>query len=475
MTGFLIFIGVLFFICGYSIMKNISNPKFIGLISGIFLIFSGLALIIQSLQTRITYSPADCVSLIDEYNTLKKQQENEKNNKFIIKPFFFTCGISGKGINCTRLFQSPVLIGAFTTTSPPISLTATGGVNNCTFAVHNLTSTKFNDINDAYTAFRLTSDCKGLDVLYSLDGRVQYIFYKEINPMCYHQLYTDLNQNITLWDGKTNWQDIPKNPLFPPLTCTVLPCIEGVPSAETRPYYIQISRNGFIYYFKNNNWVQVNQTSFWGGRMAPPLTNMLVYRGSPDKTPDLLDPKKNPLVMKDQSVAYFDINAASNNFDLYWKNKASDIATDVLQGFTKIGTIDCSVMTNDGVVAYGPNPLLKYMNRTWVKIYNSTINQDRDILTDKEIQLLQSPFTSAQEEAYFKSIQDGYNKCQDALDKFKNEKQKKLYILIGGGVMASFGFCILLLSQVQSAFSKNRQNQPQSSGFQLSASGKHAI
>jgi hypothetical protein len=115
------------------------------------------------------------------------------------------------------------------------------------------------------------------------------------------------------------------------------------------------------------------------------------------------------------------------------------------------------------------------MNRTWVKIYNSTINQDRDILTDKEIQLLQSPFTSAQEEAYFKSIQDGYNKCQDALDKFKNEKQKKLYILIGGGVMASFGFCILLLSQVQSAFSKNRQNQPQSSGFQLSASGKHAI
>lgn len=412
--------------------KNLTDPRLIGIVTGIFLILSGISMAVKSATTKIEYQPADCDAITDEYN---KQQQQQKKTNFIIKPFFFTCGIYGKGTNCSRLFNPPVIVGAFTTTSAPINPSTTGGTNACTFAIHDLTKTTFNDVSDAYTAFLITDDCKGLDVLYSLDGRVQYIFYKEVSRMCYRALYSDVNQEIALWDGKTAWSNIPRNPLYPPLTCSVLPCIEGDPSTTdtlNRPYYIRISRNGYVYYFKNNAWIRVNPTSFWvtANKTAPPLTNMLVYRGSPDRTPDLLSVDKNPLVDPQKPVAYFDINAVSNGsyFDLYWKEVASSVATDAMQGFTKIGTIDCSVMSNDGVVAFGPNPLLNYMNRTWVKIYD--VDADKDILSDDEKKMDQSASTST------KDIGIKYLECQDKYNKWQTTKKNNdIFKYVGIGLI----------------------------------------
>lgn len=476
LEGLLLLFGVLLilFICGFGaigkmVFKNLTDPKFIGIAVGAFIIMAGVGMLITYSKTQVTYEPGDCSPLQIELDKMTKIKEARQGKSVVIKPFFFTCGIYGKGTNCARMFDPPVIGGAFTLTlGPSVNRNATGGTNACTFVIHDLTQTTFTDVSDAYTAFRYTDDCKALDVLYSLDGRIQYVFYKSVSPMCYHALHADLNQNIALWDGKTDWTTVQRNPLFPPMTCTVLPVIEGVPSNTdtlNRPFYIRISRNGYVYYFKNiydfkNNgafqysWVQVNPTNFWTatGKTAPPLTNILVYRGSPDKTPDLLSPEKNPRVVQNQSVAYIDINAVANGsyFDLYWKDLASYTATDVMQGFTKIGTIDCSVMSDDKVVPYGPNPLLQYMNRTWVK-FNEI---DDAIMTDEEKARFTSDFDHPSQAAYYQALQDKLTECNN--NNIPKEKEYKKYqtmkktILIIGASLTIIGLLICGIATIMS-------------------------
>jgi len=443
---------------GKMVFGKLTDPKLIGIVVGASILMSGVGTLIKYTQIQVTYEPGDCSAVQTELDKMTKIKEARQGKSVVIKPFFFTCGIYGKGTNCERLFDPPKISGAFTPTPrPAINMNATGGVNACTFAIHDLTQTTFTDVSDAYTAFRYTDDCKALDVLYSLDGRIQYVFYKSVSPMCYHALYADLNQNIALWDGKTDWTTIQRNPLFPPMTCTVLPVIEGAPNNTdtlNRPFYIRISRNGYVYYFKDNAWMQVNPTNFWTatGKTAPPLTNILVYRGSPDKTPDLLSPDKNPRVVPNQSVAYIDINAVANGsyFDLYWKDLASYTATDAMQGFTKIGTIDCSVMSNDKVVPYGPNPLLQFMNRTWVK-FNEI---DDAIMTDEEKATFTSEFDHPSQAAYYKALQDKLTECNNANIPKDNEHKKnvtiKKTILIIGVVLILVGVIICGIAAIMS-------------------------
>lgn len=422
---------VIFLIVGYSstkgIVSSISNTAtsvfsaFTNM--SVWIIMMAFASILSGIFLIRYYSSAisppqtpECVSILAAY------QKQQKLKQFFIKPFFYTCGIYGKGTDCQKLFNPPVIVGNFSSFSPNIltNTTTTGGTNNCKFQIHDLTTQTFNDISDAYTSFVYTEDCQALDLLHSLDGRVQYIFYKSVEPMCYRALHNDMNQDIPVWKGIGDVSTVQRNEWLPPLMCVVLPCIENLPDPNdilVRPYYIRISRNGFVYYFKNNMWVQVNDTSFWT-KTPPPLTNILVYRGTPDQTADLLDISKNPTVDMTKSVAYIDINADKNGtfFNLYWKEKGSDAASDAFQGFVYVGKIDCTRMAADGVIAYAPNPLIKFMNKTWVKLYSP----DPLVMTSDDMAILESKFTSEQQQKDYTICQNGELKIQSNLNTKKN-------------------------------------------------------
>lgn len=460
--------------------------KLLPIILGFGLLALGIATLFTTTKAKIPNQSTFCE------DTIAEVEEQKEKTKVFIKPFFFTCGIYGKGVNsCPQMFlpSNNVVVGNFSTFNQLLNTDTnqTGGSNACSFTIHpTLTNKLYGSISDAFNAFESTSDCVGLDALYDLNGNLRYIFYSKVDMACATALQYDMKDDaIQTWNGTSD--TIQTNPWFPPLLCVVLNCVDGVPSnsdGEAKPYYIRISKQGFVYYYKNGAWVQVNSTTFWpSGKTPPDLNNILVYKGSPDKTPNLLSKDKHVDLDLTKPIAYIDISNISltttyapstststasptnyrrTKFEIYWNENpslttyppgtATPSPENKMQGFVKISEVDCSIMNSDGVYAFEPNPLLKFMNRTWVKLYKV----EEKLMTSDEQKAFKSGFTSPEQ-------RDNYNICMDNEKLIQSGKNQKKAMVGGGIALIVIGTVVLLLGIIwvsQEKKSKKQQQTP---------------
>lgn len=462
----------LFFIIGAAILLLPIGAMIIGgfafiqrylvFIVGFVLIVFGIELIVASLRLKFEKIPEMCAKIFSDQERRKKEQ------KFFVKPFFFTCGIYGKGTGCKNMFTPPVIVGSFSSITPPpitqltsqqmlpSTLSPLGYKSGCDFEImSDLTNMEFDSISDAYINFENRKECVGLDALFNMEKRtIQYIFYKKVPNVCIEALNEDCYPSIPNWDGTTDTPET--NPWFPPLVCEVLECKAtqnptdkpSITDIDIKPFSIRITQGGYVWYFKNNDWVQVNTSSFWVGKNPPDVSNILIYRGAPSTTPNLLDSQKNPQLDLTKGIGYIDLlSETGSKFTIYWRDPGVPTSTPSpvtttsstpsgsdMQGFYKISEVDCTKMKNDEVVAFGPNPLLKFMNRTWVKLYEP----NDKLMTSDEIDLLERGFQTETE-------QSNYNTCMANKEVVQRNMKIQKAILIAGGCLGAFGFVLMML------------------------------
>jgi len=456
-------------LAGGAVAKFASNLLTPNVMGGLILL--GIIIILASAtsycfenysKTQIPELDSTCTDLFDTLEHYKK------NPPSLIKAFLYTPGIWGNETSTEMQYEFKKDMNLFGTVSPTIlstpvpqeqlitqqALTQTElNIKGKTFEINkDLTNGSYNSVEKAFSEFKNNKECRAMDILYDYQTlQLRYIFYKTITESAIKTVndYVKPDEKI-------------HNRYLPPLICSVIPCHENLDRLNEFsrnntnilfPYFIGITGQGLIYFWKNNRWNQVNESSFLGTRSAPPVTNFLVYLGNPDQIPSLIIENEpnialNPNVDKTKSLVFIDVSANNGaDFDIYWRESSTgaNATPSTKTGFIRIETVKFQDLlrsrglTWDVFSAFGPNPLTQLMNRTWVKFTNPN-DTGESVLTKDERNAVRNGFMTSSE-------QTSKQTCESNV-KIIDESKKRKSIWLWCGIALIATMCLSLLVYV---------------------------